>query len=250
MRSRGPILVLLLGLLGCGQPDQDADVTCPAGNAMCLIAAITTANANWQTNTIRLEAGTYLLTAVDHDTDGPTGLPAITSPWPLTIQGAGAATTIIARDASAPAFRLLRVAAPGTLTLQGLTLRDGGELMQPPLRGAGIYNTGTLILAQSTLADNQGGDGAGIYNTGTLILTQSTLADNQGYGAGAGIYNTGALTLTDCALTGNEAYLSGGGIANTATGTVTLTNTTLAANRCIHGSGGNPRHGFLYIYAE
>jgi hypothetical protein len=239
MRHRGPVLVLLLGLLGCGQSDQDTDVTCPAGNAKCLIEAITTANANGQTNTIRLEAGTYLLTAVDHDTDGPTGLPAITSPWPLTIQGAGAATTIIARDTSAPAFRLLRVAAPGTLTLQGLTLRDGGGFspLSPPPQGGGISNTGTLILTQSTLADNQGYDGGGIYNTGTLTLTNCALTGNWAYAGGAGIYNTGTLTLTNCALTSNWAYAGdGAGIYNTGTGT--LTNATLAANGCGHCSGG------------
>ena len=41
----------------------------------CLIAAINEANANGEANTIRLEAGTYTLTAVDNRTDGPNGLP-------------------------------------------------------------------------------------------------------------------------------------------------------------------------------
>src|SRR6516225_12210372 len=50
---------------------------CGAGDAPCLIAAITEANANGQRNTIFLDAGTYTLTAVDNDTDGPNGLPSI-----------------------------------------------------------------------------------------------------------------------------------------------------------------------------
>src|SRR5262249_48129009 len=37
---------------------------CGAGDVQCLINAIETANTNGQQNTIRLEAGTYLLTAV------------------------------------------------------------------------------------------------------------------------------------------------------------------------------------------
>jgi hypothetical protein len=98
---------------------------CGAGDVPCLIAAINQANANSEKNTIRLEAGTYTLTAIDNGSSGnATGLPVITSP--LTITGRGAATTSIERDASAPSFRILRVAAAGTLTLQRLTLRGGG----------------------------------------------------------------------------------------------------------------------------
>ena len=39
---------------------------CGAGDAPCLIAAITEANANGQRNTIFLDAGTYTLTVVDN----------------------------------------------------------------------------------------------------------------------------------------------------------------------------------------
>src|SRR5262252_5243489 len=74
---------------------------CSAGDVQCLIAAIKEANTNGTMNRIRLEAGTYTLTAVDNDMDGPNGLPSITSPQPLTIQGAGAEATIIERDPSA-----------------------------------------------------------------------------------------------------------------------------------------------------
>jgi hypothetical protein len=92
---------------------------CRAGDVRCLMDAINEANANRQKNTIRLAAGTYLLTTVDNTTEGPNGLPSITST--LTITGAEADTTIIERQASAPPFRLLHVAATGSLTLNGLT---------------------------------------------------------------------------------------------------------------------------------
>src|ERR1700736_2453282 len=82
--------VMALGLaLAIPHPVQAKTLHCGAGDVGCLIAAINEANTNGQPrNTIRLEAGTYTLTAVDNDTDGPNGLPSVTST--LTIRGTGA----------------------------------------------------------------------------------------------------------------------------------------------------------------
>jgi len=115
--------VLLLSLVSLAPLSQAADFACASGDVACLIDAINQANANGEANTITLEAGTYTLTAVDNDTDGLNGLPSVTGT--VTIKGAGDDTTSLERDASAPAFRLVHVAAPGTLTLEGLTLRGG-----------------------------------------------------------------------------------------------------------------------------
>jgi hypothetical protein len=48
---------------------------CPSrgGDVACLGAAINPANANGEADTINLETGTYTLTAVDNDPDGPNG---------------------------------------------------------------------------------------------------------------------------------------------------------------------------------
>jgi hypothetical protein len=100
----GPVLAMLVGLLGLWQAARAADFSCPGGDVTCLIDAITQANANGEANTITLDAGTYTLTAVNNDTDGPNGLPSVTGI--VTIQGAGVDTTILERDASAPNFRL------------------------------------------------------------------------------------------------------------------------------------------------
>jgi hypothetical protein len=78
------------------QPSQAAEFTCASGDVACLIMAIREANANGEANTITLEAGTYPLTTVDNNTDGSNGLPSIASP--LTLQGAGAAATVIERE--------------------------------------------------------------------------------------------------------------------------------------------------------
>src|SRR5262249_7594742 len=118
---------LLVSLLGLASRSPAADFACAAGDVACLIDAINTANANGEANTITLEAGTYTLTEVNNITEGSpnerNGLPSITSP--LTLRGAGSDTTILERAATSPAFRLLHIAASGTLTLEGLTLQGG-----------------------------------------------------------------------------------------------------------------------------
>jgi hypothetical protein len=103
------MVAMLLGLLGLVQSTYPAEFSCAAGDVMCLITAIHTANTNRESNSITLEAGTYTLTAMDNDTHGPTGLPSITSS--LTLRGRGAQSTIIERAADAPRFRLMPVAA-------------------------------------------------------------------------------------------------------------------------------------------
>src|SRR5262245_8720804 len=84
----GSVMALCLIALGLGGPSQAAEFACGAGDVACLIRAINDANANGAANTLTLAAGTYTLTAVDNMTDGPTGLPSITSV--LTLRGQGA----------------------------------------------------------------------------------------------------------------------------------------------------------------
>jgi hypothetical protein len=242
---------------------------CRAGDVPCLINAINTANTNGQENTIRLEVGTYTLTTVDNNTDGPNGLPSITSA--LVITGAGATTTIIERAPNTPPLdtpelRLLHVAATGRLTLARLTLQ-GGFLgfhfpFPSPEHGGGILNRGTLTLTNCSLTDNDAefydGRGGGIYNTGTVSIAKSTLAGNTA-AVGGGIANdNGTVTITDSTLINNDdrgiATFSGrltishsilannsgalgGGIESVAS-RVSITNSTLARNRAFPFEGG------------
>jgi hypothetical protein len=61
------VAVAALGLaLALSLPVQAKTFHCRAGDVQCLIDAINQANANGDKNTIRLEAGTYTLTAVDN----------------------------------------------------------------------------------------------------------------------------------------------------------------------------------------
>ena len=222
---------LLVGLLSLARTSQAADFACPAGDVACLIAAINTANANGEANTIRLKAGTYTLTAVDNDTDGPNGLPSVTST--LTLQGTGADATSIAREGSIfspPFFRLLHVAATGRLTLKRLTLR-GGVIFSGPGRGGGIYNAGGIVtVTHSTLVSNESHDGGGVSNHGGMVtVTHSTIAGNNAVNQG-GIANIkGTVTISDSTIADNRGdAVQGVGILNG--GFMTIRNSTIARN--------------------
>jgi len=220
-------VALLIGALGLAQPLRAAEFTCASGDVTCLIDAINQANANGKANRITLRRGTYTLTVVDNgdpfqfDTNG---LPVITST--LTITGTGAATTVIERAASAPDFRLVHVAAAGTLTLRGLTLSGGGFSFGGS--GGGIRNNGTLTLSHSTLSNNRaGGNGGGLFNDGgDVTIINSTVVSNSADNGG-GIGSNGTLDIAHSTITDNSAF-SRGGLAFG--GTARIDHSTVARN--------------------
>jgi hypothetical protein len=188
---------------------------------------------NGEDDTITLGAGTYTVTTVDQETDGPNGLPSITST--LTIRGAGAEATILARDPSAPRFRLVHVAATGALTLEGLTLRGG----LTPDQGGGVRNWGTVHVIHSAVTNNVAdvGSGGGLCNSGIANITHTTIASNEADGAG-GLDNRdgGMMSISDSRITDNGASICGGLINQS--GTLTMSHTTVAGNGAPLGGGG------------
>jgi hypothetical protein len=255
---------LLVSLVSLAPPSQAADFVCASGAVACLIDAINQANANGEANTITLEAGTYTLTAVDNNTDGPNGLPSVTGV--VTIRGAGADTTVIAREASAPSFRLLHVAMTGELTLEELTVRGGniGAFI-----GGGLFNRGVLTLAHTTVSQNvTDGGGGGLANQGGLVtiarstirgntsfhlgggifvvggavtILRSTLADNLADGGGAlagGFESPNTTVITESAIVDNTSSVQpGGGLVSGRSSVLVMTNTTIARNRILRNTG-------------
>ncbi len=116
-----------------------------------------------------------------------------------------------------------------------------------------LFNTGTLTVTNSLIADNaltapqDTGNGGGIYNLGNLTLLASTLRHNSASASGGGIYNGQTLTITDSTITdnhslapasfssGGENPFGGGGVYNL--GTATINTTTLSGNTAA-GDGG------------
>ncbi|MFD8543257.1 hypothetical protein [Streptomyces sp. NPDC059649] len=166
-----------------------------------LVAAVNAANAAGGETLALTPFCTYsLTTAHGSASDGPVGLPPITTP--ITMAGLG---TVIARDPSAPAFRVLEVQGnanvPGTngqLTLAAITVRGGKA--QVPHPGGGIADRGGAVtLVSSSVTGNSAVAGGGIYvDNGVVSLTASSVTENSATAtaAGGGIYrNSGAVSL-------------------------------------------------------
>ena len=191
----------------------------------------------------------------------PVGLPLITSR--ITIEGNGAT---IARQAGAPAFRLMHVrgnflppqfpllpqpTTPGDLTLQSVTLSGGSSFI------GGVSNAfgGTLAIKSSTISGNTG---SGVSNSGTLIVQNSTISGNAGDGVsgggtltienstisgntGRGVSNGGTLTIENSTVSGN----TGSGVSNFST--LTIKNSTISGNTSNSSGGGVSNYGTLAI---
>jgi hypothetical protein len=175
-------------------------------------------------DTITLAPGAiYILTAVGDTTDGPSGLPSISGA--LTLDGNGA-TLMRGSAPDIPIFRVLRIAATGSVNVTGLTVSNGST-------HGGILNAGSLTLTNSTVSGNTGG---GVSNTGTLRLVDSVVSHNASGGFGGGVFNGGTSELgSDCGtyaytpgtlmvlgstISDNQSGAGGGGIANFGTATV------------------------------
>jgi CSLREA domain-containing protein len=205
------------------------DGACATAGAQCsLRAAIEQANFAPGADTIILPAGEY------HPNMGQ-----LTLSDSATIQGAGAATTII--DPDTP-DRIFRIENTATATISGVTVRGGG----PPDHGGGIVNLGNLTLLSVAVRDNSAGQsGGGIQTsvgTASLTIDRSTITGNQasdGSGGGIDFGTMGSLTITNSTITNNSATIDGGGIYHGGTGgTTSITNTTVSGNRANANSGG------------
>jgi hypothetical protein len=120
-----------------------------------------------------------------------------------------------------------------------------------------INNDGTLVVQNSRITNNTvnllylgpadvSGGGAGIWNTGALTVADSTIADNVSPAGntnvsvsyGGGIVNWGGTaTITGCTITGNRAS-EAGGIYASGRGSLTLSSSTISGNSTIDDGGG------------
>jgi CSLREA domain-containing protein len=204
------------------------------GNGVCTLrAAIEEANTlGAGDDTIILPPNTYLLTLVNE----------LTINGDLTISGSGASTTIIDGSKSVRPDSGVLVVVPGiTVSISGVTIRNGVRGTSGDTGGGGIFNSGTLTLSNGMVSGNTTlGLGGGIFNSGTLTLSNITVSANSGGFHGGGIFNSGTMTLTNSTVSGNDSSghngASGGGILNT--GTLTLTNSTVSGNSVFGGGGG------------
>jgi CSLREA domain-containing protein len=262
-------LALVLALLVPGQAAHAASLTVTttqdelAADGNCsLREAIQAANtdsavdgcaAGSGADVITLPAGTYTLAIPGPDEDAnATGDLDVSGS--LTIAGAGTGATVID---GAQLDRVLDVAAGASVTLRGLTIRDG---LPYAFGGGGIRNGGTLALDHVTVTDNQTAGnpsaGGGILNTGSLSLVDSVVSSNHafgGYSPGGGIDNEqGTLTLERSTVSGNTtggSFTFGAGIA-TGGGTLTVERSAVSGNVAGAGGGISSQGGAIVAFSD
>jgi CSLREA domain-containing protein len=192
----------------------------------------------------------------------------------VNIIGPGAGQLTVRRETGGN-YRIFTVSIGATVNISGLTVSngrtpDGLGAFSDAGNGGGIFNAGTLSLADVAVIENRtgngvftenmgvwrGGDGGGIYNKGALYLSGVTVAGNQtgtsdqfglggtppSGGAGGGIANFGTLSLTNSTVSGNQTGVgraeTGGGPVGVAgagggianVGSMALVNSTVASN--------------------
>ncbi len=193
-------------------------------NTTELEAAVTSANANTEANTIELTAGTYLPTKTVIFTNtngaqtvaGPAGKIGEATPG-VTLSG-----NAVTEVAGVSERELITVKDGVTLTLKHLVVTGGGEGAN-----AGIEDAGTLNVENATISGNIGTQ-IQVASGATANLTNSTLSDGHAFGLG----NEGTASFLNVTVVHNAS----GGIGGNA-GTLSLTNTIVALN----GPTGTPQ---------
>lgn len=213
-----------------------ADLIDPNDGVVSLREAVLAANASNGNNAIALPAGTYTLTLAGVDEDaGLTGDLDIAGH--VTIQGAGAGTTIVDGDGLDRVFQVL---PDVTVTLVDMTIQGGKAAAGIFRIGGGIWNEGKLTVDRCTVQDNAADfTGGAIFNgfsftqTARLTVKDCTLTGNSA-GQGGAIFNAidSDATFSRCNFSGNSAMTrgaSGGAIFNSGD-TMTLTDCILSCN--------------------
>jgi hypothetical protein len=191
-------------------------------DSAALAAAITAAN-NPAGGVLRLAPRcVYTITTPATAT---TALPVITGADTLV----GGRGTTIRRDPAAVAFRILDVAAGGSLSVIGIAIFNGNTAGL----GGGVQNAGRLVLSRTTLSGNGAGNGGAVANIAgaRATISRSVLSANATTGVGGGgVINSGVMTIFASALLLNTAPTNGGGVNTQVSGTTQLIRTSVDRN--------------------
>lgn len=135
----------------------------------------------------------------------------------------------------------------GTLSLRHVTI-SGNRAASAFVHnyGGAIDNLGSLTLSDCVLSGNLAasgeggwGEGGAVYNSGTLTMLRSLVANNEtsdddDFGGGSGLYNLGTATLRETVWSDNRlpaaSQRNGSTLLNTGSGQLTLSNSTVSGN--------------------
>lgn len=210
------------------------------GNEGQLNAAIACVNA--------AGGGTHAITlAADIELTGPTTPLSNTEAAEIVLDGASHTL-----DGNRKGT-VLTILGPTRARVRNVTITGGQGSSGPTGNWAGgIFNTGRLVIENSTVFANIATRGGGVVNYGggavaELAIVRSTLLSNVATEMGGGIANVGAndgsatLRVENATLSGNYAVTGGGGLFNEAGGgdaTAVFTYATLGINTATNGGGG------------
>ena len=262
-----------------------ADAVADDGNCT-LREAIQTANTDAAVDTCVAGSGTDNI-SFDNALSGSTvtlGGSQLDITSDLTIDGDldndGAPDITIDAGGVSRAINIDATAATRTVTLEGLTISNGGNTdygagvncqgnyqyvrncnltlsnsrvtgNTANASGGGIrVDTGALTITNSTVSGNQTtySSGAGISTSRTSVnISDSTISNNTAGGRGGGMYigYTGDITLTNSTVSGNTSAGTGGGIYGY--GNITLTNSTVSGNTSSGSAGGINGYGNITL---
>ncbi len=199
-----------------------------ADGLISLREAITASNNSPGTDLIILPAGNYTLTRTggseDFNVRGDLDVREN-----LTILGAGAASTSVSAGGLSEVFNVIS----GSLTMSGLTVRDGvgsgvgGGIV---VEGGATLNLSQAVVSNNSAAGSGGGGGLSGATGSTIVLDRVQVLGNSAGAYAGGIYiNRGTLIITDSTVDGNSTDNWGGGIYNDRS-TTTLTRVTVSNN--------------------
>src|SRR5262245_48601619 len=215
--SSGPVEAAVLYVAPGG---NDAG-TCTTPGAPCLTsqAAVDKANAG---DTVRVATGVY---------SAPVAATVVTVGKDLTLAGGwNTAFTLQAGLSTIDGLGVSRGVAVDSGITAGVSrfLIRGGYT---DAQGGGIFNQGTLTLDHLSVRGNAAyGVGGGIYSSGTLTVRDSAVLDNSCTQIAGGVYSFGVLTAENTTIARNRGAVGGGLLKEGSSGSVSLSNVTIADN--------------------
>jgi CSLREA domain-containing protein len=195
-------------------------------------AAVDACPAGSGADNITVPAGAYVLAlpGIGEDANA-TGDLDISSD--LTLQGSGAATTIID---GAGLDRVVHILS-GTVEMADVTITNGlVDECCAPAGGGGILTLATLTLKRSVVRHNfvYSGGAGGVANSGTLTVEESTVSANYS-DTGTGGISGGPATINASTISGNSVISGTGGISG---GAITINLSTISGNAAKLGASG------------
>lgn len=232
-----------------------------SGGKCSLRAAIAQANMDNANDLILVPGGTYPLTQRPPDTrDTPTGSGGLTDlniNAPMSIQGAGAGSTVVDGKGT---YRVMTAfnSKGGTISIASLTLTGGGESLVPQFGSGGgleVSAAATVVLRDAVVSNNHvTGFGGGIDNHGVLTVTRTQITGNSSVGDGTGMggfqgpgggLSSGGTTTVQYSTIDHNDALRGGGID--VGGSLYLIESTVYANTARNSGGGVRNRGLTRI---